>query len=656
MYTQALNAFHQFNTDYAHLLDMFHGAATSYGFTQLYNKEKEVKQGGNEYFGAFAQWGQVWALMEMVNKIAIIVIQNTSRQARVNIICNAAIVLSLPVCMFLAIVKQGHYPSAADWWNQKFYFKIPAKLGVYSTQAFSFLADHLGDMLRVAMIAGALSLIALRQYYFAGAVFVSLAYEVVDQLAWMPRNISLFVERYMPILALIGMAARGLSINRLLASAMLLTTASQTINSVAQLYFDKLLRRYVKVQGPSVTEIRKPLVKHEDLTFEEINKILEASDADFEINPSHCVAPLAEFANLPSDDQFEKFLTFFDGINWTTKYSLVKSKFQDDEERFIGFLAEEFPQEQIQDKFKHFLKQQALPDILREPTFDADFVGPYITQLAAKKQQTVEEWSQDHLRKQLVTLVNVLTGKERVKGFQQDLEDAIQIIVKILPYLESLDPQQDHIELEDLLLKMAVEGGSYCARGIKRASNEIINHIMQQDVIVKGEVFDPIKDYERQIQQSLQELRLTILQGFFKQMVGDKLKEKGVPDTVQNDVHTFDIYRLALSYGFVPLTDYEKREMGLAVLLNWEMFNEPRDEMRVFYLQEMEEVRKEKGEVYFGTYILGLVHESKLTDQQKEDLLETYTECHNYEWDASETANRFYRLMLYRLGVLNYTG
>lgn len=651
MYTQVLNAVQKFNADYGYVLESLHGIGVAYNFTVAFNKEKEVKQGGNDYFGACAQMGQLAPLVEIVNKIALIAIQNTRHQTYVKIISNVVVLLSIPACLFFAMVKQGHYPSAADWWNSQYSIKIPSTLGVYSTRAFSFLADHFGDMMRVAMIAGSVTLIALRQYAFAGAILGTLGYEVIDQLAWVPRKVSLFVERYMPVLGFIGMATQAVFLNRVIAICAATTALSSTVTAWAQLYFDKLVRRYIPINGPTIAEIRKPVVKHDEMTFEEMVQVLEASNGEFELNPAHCIQSVVELKNFPSDDKFEKLLTLFDTVNWTTNYALIKKKFQDDD-RFISFLAKNLPTEQVKEKYDHFITQRALPDAAREPGFNFDFVGPYIAQLAAKKQQTEEEWAKDHLRTQMGALVDVLEGRVRVKGVQQDLEDGIQNLVKILPYLESLDPQQDRIELEDLLLKIAVEGGAYCARAIKRVAGETMRHILQKEVVVKGEVFDPFKDYERQIQQALQEKRYAILQAAFDGVIKQLLA--AAPNNVKNDVHTFDLYRLALSYGFVPLTDYETREMGITHILNWEMFFDMREQMRNVYLEQLKAVREEKGEVHFGGYMAEFISQSKLTDKEKEDLLEMYTERHNNEWSAEKTADRFYRLMLYKLGVVQY--
>ncbi len=654
MYTQVLNAFQKFNTDYGYVLESFHGIGVAYNFTMAFNKEKEVKQGGNDYFGAMAQVGQLAPLVEVISKISLLVIQNTRHQTYVKIISNVVVVLSIPACLFFAIVKQGHYPSAADWWNSKYSIKIPSTLGVYSTRAFSFMADHIGDLVRVAMIAGAATLIALRQYYFAGALLATLSYEVIDQLAWVPRKVSLFVERYMPVLGFIGMATQGVFMNRVFALGMATTALSATVTAWIQLNFDKLVRRYlpIPVNGPTIADIRKPLVKHDELTFQDMKGILEASDWDFELNPSHCIQPVVELKDLPTDNKFEKLLTLFDTINWTTKYTLIKKKFQDDD-RFINFLAKNLPAEKIKEKYDHFLAQRKLPDAAREPGFNADFVGPYIAQLAATKQQTEEEWAKNHLRAQMVALIDVLEGRVRVKGLQQDLEDGIQNFVKIIPYLESLDPQQARVELEDLLLKIAVEGGAYCARAIKRVAGETVRHMLQQEVVVKEEAFDPFKDYERQIQQALQEKRFAILQSWLSELI--KAIAAQAPDNVKNDVHTFDVYRLSLSYGFVPMTEYEQHEMGLVHVFNWEMLGMFRDKMREDYLAQLNSVREEKGEVHFGIYMSEFINQSKqLTDKQKEDLLEIYTERNDDKWSADETANRFYRLMLYKLGVIQY--
>ena len=73
-------------------------------------------------------------------------------------------------------------------------------------------------------------------------------------------------------------------------------------------------------------------------------------------------------------------------------------------------------------------------------------------------------------------LVQSLQGKGAVSGKEQHRDEAITICAQILPFLLSC---RNTMEREDALLKMAVEGGNYCALGVKRMANELLTTFLQ---------------------------------------------------------------------------------------------------------------------------------------------------------------------------------
>ena len=161
-----------------------------------------------------------------------------------------------------------------------------------------------------------------------------------------------------------------------------------------------------------MTEIDAPLVEKKKMTYDEINKILESSIYDFEINPAHCSHPLIDLEHLPKDNDFNKFLDLFDAIDWEANYQLVQKKLNDDE-GFIIFLLENFPGKK---------KDDIQGDVER-----------YIEELASKKGVSKERFASDWMRQQLVSFVEALQGKKRIKGLQQDLDEAIKDSAILLP-------------------------------------------------------------------------------------------------------------------------------------------------------------------------------------------------------------------------------
>src|SRR5262249_47998913 len=150
------------------------------------------------------------------------------------------------------------------------------------------------------------------------------------------------------------------------------------------------------------------------------------------------------------------------------------------------------------------------------------------------------------------------------KGWQVDLDDAIANCGKILAYVQKLDPVKDRIEIEDILLKLACEGGEYCARGVKRASSELMSHIVNKSAKFN---LDPDKVYEMQLHQALLDQRSQLVQQQYNKIAQYALSL--YPDAIKNDVHLFDVYRIYLSLGVIPLTDFERQKIGIGHLMGW---------------------------------------------------------------------------------------
>ena len=229
----------------------------------------------------------------------------------------------------------------------------------------------------------------------------------------------------------------------------------------------------------------------------------------------------------------------------------------------------------------------------------------------------------------------------------------------------------EKIEIEDTILKLAVEGGEYCARGVKRASREIINGILQGS---QGQSKDPIENYETQLRQSLEMDRMKIMTSLYQHFIGVLAKGlkygaksgseiEEVTDqhavAAAQDVHTLDLYRIAFALGFVPLTEYERNSIGVAELNLWGnpmyMFREFRMQMYHIYQNHLNDTIKELGTLNFFNYIHSVIKTNpKLNEEQITEIVEKLTERNSETWTVEETESKFHRLALVMLGILNY--
>lgn len=626
-------------------MNLLGGYSTGYLYTQNKFLEDEARQGKNYYMSALSQRGQLILAGGIVSKLSGIALRETANKV-VAICCSIFSLISIPICLSFAIVKQGHYETASTTINSIIpYFQLPQELGNRTIEVMSFLAEHTGDMTRVAVVVGSVALIALGHSIFGGAVLIALGYEAIDRRGFLPRKVSLFVETYMPTVSLFGLLAVGNLPNRVFSAIVLpshfFPSFSNFIHVKTDWVFSQKVFPYLARKRPgfiseheleffkevSLEEINSPLKNRKNLSFEGIQNILNSPSASFKVDPAHMSKFATDQIAPKTDDDFDKLLHNFSTVNWKNKYTLIVGKLRHDE-RFI-----------------HYVSDECKENDLKKISKDFDH---YVGLLAQKAHIDKHVFLANYLKGEFEILVEILKGKKRVTGSQQDLETAIHNCAKIIPYLEKLLEENDTIQYEDVLLKLGVEGGNYCARGIKRASNEICSSYRASSKEV-----DPDANYETKLRQGTERLRLRIVEQMF-QRFREQIFSK-LPDSLVYDVHSFDIYRLFLSLGFIPLTDYEKRSIDLSAVILWEVgFKRILCYTIRTYEQRMLETFKELGEIHFYPFLTKLVNEnSELSPEQRKEIIDGYSYPYdNNGYYIDNHADKFYRLVLVMLGIL----
>lgn len=606
----------------------FTGWSVGYSYATLHGGEQEIKQGKNYYAASATVLPQAMLLGTTISKIAISFFKTGAIPFVTSLI---PVAIFLPVCAVTAVVKHDNYTSVARKFNNfcNLPLKLPEKLDARAIRCINFLAEHTGDIIRIAMITAAVALVALGNIYYGGACLLAIGYQVIDQLGWVPYKISLFIETYMPLLAITGLMVEGGLLNQINAIMSVPSTLPNYLSRSLHHVIDQIARKYFNIQEPALKELDAPLRERRTLNFQEINKILDAEDSQYMVAPAHCTKWAADLDKLPIDNNFGQFLDLFDSIQWDTKYEYIKRKLYDDD-YFIDFLKNHFP--------NVHLKRTS------------EYIDNYIQQLARDQHLSVQEYAKKWARGQMLQLVSILTHQKRASGSQQDLADAISNCEKILPYLKSLTQPIDQVEKEDMLLKLAIEGGDYCARGIKRASDELLSTIFHKSNPQESVVNDtPMQAYESKLRQALQVQRLKIVGKYYKTLT-EKLMSK-FPDSVKNDIHVFDLYRTYLTFGFYPVTDYERRKIGFSELFSWLALSSLRQEMYNEYSPD--DVVKEIGTAHFTDYIVRVLSENTaLSDNERNAIIEKFTERNNNIWTVDQTNKRFYRLMYVMLGIM----
>lgn len=617
--------------------DVFGGISTGYVYGESKKKEDEIKQGKNYLMSSFAQTGQLVSIANVADKYISLIPAGAFRTTA-KVFSNILPLLALPVLMVAGAVKQGLYEIYASRWNkwqaptwlQKIKLQLPESLSSRTRAVYSFMAEHAGDIFRVMFATSLVALAILGHYAFAAGGAVALIYTVLDSRGLIPRKISLFMERYMPVVAAVGILFTGIVVAQIAAIAQIVATIFSRFNHFFQAKLDLLLRKITSISGYCIEELEAPLVQKE-LSYAEIKAIMHASPSDFIVNPAHYTKGLSDNSlSLREDHEFETLERLFNQIEWPL--TVLKKRLKDDD-RFIDFMT------------------QKLPDVTKTELKSSFEV--YLGIIAARENISADQYAHQWIQKQMHTLVQVLQGKAPLQGQQVDLDDAIHMCAKIIPLLEAKAAlRQDVLTLQDGLIKLAVEGGNYCARGVKRACDELL-----ETLVSTQEETDPVKNYEHKVYAGLIGVRKRIIQKAYEIILKPVL-----PESIAHDTHTFDIYRLMLTFGFSPLTQFEREEVGLSNLIGWWSMAFLRNLMMEEYEKRLlsfeEDVFKSIGEVYLGPYLASLIeNNTQLTPQQKEELRETYIDLSRDESSSLSHIEQSWRLLaLTQLGILKLKG
>ena len=634
------------------------GWSIGYSQSQSYAGEKEVKQGENHYLSIPHAVNQIGQMSGMISQLANFIPHYPTRLT-VKVVANIAPLISLPFYIVAGAIKHNDYEKMTSLLNrgstficnnfltkkinQVFPKKISGflckrvelkkplfakSLSARKIAVVNFLAKHSANFCATVTIISSIALICLGSPYLGGAALAAMSYTIIDQKEFVPRRISLFMETYMPVVASVGMIVGGTWVMSAFGAVSL---ASYLLPYVQQRMIAKVDAIYCRIfdkQSVRLQEIKRP-VKTADLTYEKIETILQTPIYKFKASPNHCAKKIKTFTNLEKDKDFNKLLKQFNQINWEDKYLLLRGKLLADNQ-FIAHLKKHFP-EKAQLKKEKFYKEVAMSEGLIET-------------LASKEKLTKEKYLAEYLKNNFQILIETVQGKIRVKGSQIELNETIEDLAIINAYLNQL---KDSIYSEDILLKIAVEAGDYCARGVKRAAIELVDSLIMTQETKES---DPTKNYLQFMEAKLQEKRKMILEDVYQQFM-DTLN---LPKEFSEDVHAFDIYRLYFSYGFYPVTKAEEQSLGLIDLAMWRFYSVIRDHMYKEYLNSLDEIVaeaiKEKGEIHFATYINQMINENKnLTEEEKESLLEDFA---SFEGDVEKTQKKYRRLMLVSMGVI----
>lgn len=474
---------------------------------------------------------------------------------------------------------------------------LPVRLSKIASDVLTFANQHLSTIIRVAIVVAGAVLLYFGHAAMAAGALLAVAYETLDHdLGVIPQKVSLFIEKWMPAISMVGLLIVGGVFTQIMAAGSLLLmipevhtfvhhkvakVARQAILSIAEpliLWFisrfgdgrrppqlDEFIERIR--QYPELEEADGPLVPQRDLNAEKIREILQGNEDEYELNPASLTKNVTPLLELEESQDFPALLNLWDGIGegWLAQYPRLLKRLADDK-RFILFLKTRFPEAKRfffeYDYNNHHLTRDQQYQIAWNDYLE-DIEG-WMEPFAQEQNITRQQFAVNYIRQQLQRYINKLGGNTPIEGEQRHLRDAIENTSKTLPFL--LRPDILRVDLEDALVKLAVEGGDYCALAMKRASDEVLQGFTMPLILEREEQMDPHRRLENELLREFQRGRLTSIQGAFQQVMGFLRGKEQFQDTA-DDIHLYTAVSRAIKQGYYPMTDEERAEFTMGELL-----------------------------------------------------------------------------------------
>jgi|GEM_PF-5873939 len=596
----------------------------------------DVKQGGNYYLASRPLFFQAVFLRGAFDEV----VKCAPALKTMQVFLKVLPFVIYPIQYLAALYMAGDFDKTMkrinDW--EVLPIRLPEEVSAGVGRAFSIYARYASEVIQAAFVVSVCALVRLGGSAFGVGALVAFGVRKLVGSGYLPDRVSLFFESYFPLVSGAGLMMAGGMLG-----VMGVVTVVGCFPRAQNFLMGKVDRVFQKiVGGPNLEEIDAEVVERADLSFAEINRILDGDDGDFEINPAHCSKEVICGGDLPQDRNFDDYLALFDRVQWD--YGLLMNKLKRDE-HFIEFLRERYP----------------------EKNNFADRIDHYIEQVSGNSSK--EQFAKDWVRKQLVCLVQVLKGEKRIKGTQAHLDRSRDDSAKILHYIKGLEDEIGRLkksrcryllecvrivavdrraellmrEREDLLLKMAVEAGDYCGEGILRASRQIIYGNIEKrsveiaddfDMMVEGKLLDRRREIARVCYQNIF-MRWKIMEAY------------------SLDIHTSKFYGAFINLGFSPVEREVRNLFSGLFYLVWKSFSPFRERMYQEYRRSLDNVVHSFGRVHFAGYMRQKLENSAgLSEAQKDALIDKFTSANGGAWDDVQTHHRFHRLYFMMQGVL----
>ena len=242
-----------------------------------------------------------------------------------------------------------------------------------------------------------------------------------------------------------------------------------------------------------------------------------------------------------------------------------------DDNRFIEFLKTRYPEVKRfnfrPDDNLSGTNQHHIPDSVQERIAKVQFIKDIedkIESLSQEKQMSKEAFVFDWVKAQMRCYIDKLSGNKPIEGEQRYLRDTMENTAKIIPFLTRADATP--VNVEDVLLKLAIEGGDYCALGMRRASEQVLEGYTEPLILTQNNQLNSNQRLEHDVIQGYQKGRQILIDLAFHHLSRLLLNREELIDTAE-DIHLYMALSRAVKRGVYPMSANEMEDYSMAELL-----------------------------------------------------------------------------------------
>lgn len=508
--------------------------------------EDAVLQGGNHTLAIPSQLSQLAVLFSQYNILLSLMGNSFSKLALRGgggILFGGACVHTVLAAGYVdgkySIIKRGYDFVAERLCLPNF---LSGEIGGMRSEIYRKMSDNLGKCVQVAAVIAILADAILGFYLRAVAALTTFAIGVLDQNAYLPSRVSVFVNGYLPIVGYFASVFLGSPLQKAVAltniAGFSLSLFSKARHFV-QDFLDERVREAFHREGvdyPSLREMRELRSPREDpnrpakLTVDQIRNFDDTAPllVDFEhivITPRVC------FCRESEGFQPLRFNDLFAFIDWSReeKFRILERKILNDNRWREYVHASEERRQFVENRSAHF--------------------------------QEWKSYAIDWAKEQMNLFAQNMTGrrlpKGNLKGFESIKNTAASLMRFLVRMRESIDEEGESFSeeerrkrvvfYEDILLRLAIEGGDYCVQGLERVVRESIDQCMFGGAVGGNFKERILMLLEMKRERSFDFLyynlsKIPYVGGFFDFMDG-------------NDVHAYNYFKKNLTPGLSPFSD-----------------------------------------------------------------------------------------------------